>query len=1277
MSGRAHGRMRRTLRRARRMLGWSLLAVVILTALAVGLASQLLPVLTRHPDAVARWLSERIDAPVALGAVQAQWNRAGPRLSLSGLRIGQAPEVLDIDRAQLQVNIYSGLWPGMPLTELALDGPELELHRDADGRWRLDGFGRGAPAAANRSQFQQLDRFGALEVRAARLRFRDAITGRQRVVPRIDARMQRAGGQLRLGAYVHGEVPGAMLRLGADLSPDGRTGTAYLEGRAQDWAIWLRELTMGQVGLSQARGDLRVWLDFAEGEPIGVQLDASMAPFALHAAIESGEDDGRIVEQSARFAVWQMQARVWREGGSGWRAVVPSWQVVDELGSHSLEVVRQGHAQRDGSGLVRVEADALALGPPLALARLVPAMPARLRHWLGEAAPHGTLESLRAAWFDAGRYRFEARLLDAGWQPGGDIPAFQGVSGVLDGDARALRLDVAPGVWTVQAPGVLRAPFMPRVAGEILAFDPGDGWRIDTPGLRLNEDDYAITLAGGAQFPDGGGVLLDLRADVGEGPLVVAKRFWPVNVMSEAAVRWLDTALLGGRVARGSAVVRGNVRDWPFPEGEGRFEALAELEDAQIAYHPDWLPGHRVRGTARFINVSMELDLAGEVGAAQVASARGGIADFGDSILALDVHGNGSGSALLQVLRKSPLHEAHGELLDGVSLGGRGEVALALHIPLEDHLGEPKVDGQVDLARMDLRDANWGLDFEGASGRVRFSDRGFLADELSVGFGGTLGALSIAVGDYTSQPEHLAEASLRGHFPAARLVQSNARSRWLTPWLGGESDWTLQLTVPEPDGAVRAAPQLRVRSDLAGVSIHLPAPLRKDAADRMPLDLDLTLQEPDVGIDLRLGGLLRLHGRSGVDGFSGTALFGDVVDAAPPPRGLHVAGQIPVLDAAAWGGVAAGLGDGEAALHLASADLFIGELNLFGRPFRETRVTMQRDAERFTFGFAGDALAGELSVPLDGLAQKGITARLDRLHWPETDAADAGQDAATTQVLSAPGLIPPIHLESADTRFSGAHLGNVWLETWPTATGLHVERFDAHSAALDLKAKGDWQVVEGRESTALALDFSSRDAGAMLEALGFSRLIESSGTHGRLMLAWPGAPGAFDWAVADGRLDVSVGQGRVLEVEPGAGRLFGLLSLTEIPRRLSLDFSDFLKSGFAFNQMAGSFRIERGDAFTDDFRINAPSAEMRLRGRTGLKARDYDQTLEVLPKAGSVLPAIGAIAAGPAGAAVGAVAQAVLRQPLKDMTRTVYRVTGAWDAPTIEAEAAAPRDPSP
>jgi uncharacterized protein YhdP len=58
--------------------------------------------------------------------------------------------------------------------------------------------------------------------------------------------------------------------------------------------------------------------------------------------------------------------------------------------------------------------------------------------------------------------------------------------------------------------------------------------------------------------------------------------------------------------------------------------------------------------------------------------------------------------------------------------------------------------------------------------------------------------------------------------------------------------------------------------------------------------------------------------------------------------------------------------------------------------------------------------------------------------------------------------------------------------------------------------------------------------------------------------------------------------------------------------------------------------------------------------------------MEVLPKASNVLPAIGAIAGGPAGAAVGAVAQAVFQNPLKQMTRAVYQVSGPWSEPNID-----------
>lgn len=1261
---------RRLLRRLRRLIGWSLLAVVILAALAVALASRFLPVLEHHPEAVAHWLSEQVEAPVSVSGVEARWNRAGPLFSLVGLRIGQAPDVLDIERAQLQVNVYSGLWPGIPLIELKIDGPELELRRGADGRWRLDGFGQAAQRVADRSQLEQLERFGGIEVSAARLRVSDALTGRQGVLPRIDARMQRQGRRLRFGAFVHGDTPDARLRLTGELNATSQDGSFHLEGSAQDWAHWSQGMTLHGIALAEARGDLQVWVDIKDGTPTGLQVETALAPLVLQAAIERLDGSGRIEERSARFASWQLAFAALREGAEEWRLMLPDWRVTPDAGGVEIQVVRQGHATRDGSGLVRVAVDELQLEPLAALVPLAAAAPEGLRHWLHEASMHGLVREARVAWFDAARYRFDARVDDLGWSAVGGVPAIDGIGGQLDGDARAMRLVVQDGRWLAQAPGVLREPFTPQVSGELLFHDPGDGWRLDAPLLHLLEDDYDIVLAGGAQLLHEGGVLLDLRADVGDAPIVSAKRFWPVNVMPEPAVHWLDTALLDGRVKHGMALVRGKVSDWPFEHGEGRFEALAEIADTSVAYHDDWLPGHGVSGTARFINIAMELDLSGTVGAANVASARGGIADFGDSVLQLDIRGAGSGAALLDVMRRSPLHDTWGSTLEDLALGGRGNVSLDLRVPLEDHLGEPSVEGQVDIDRMDMKQSAWGLDFSAASGRVRFSDHGFSADELTVGVGEELGNLSIAAGGYTSSDEHLVEASLRGHFSAATLLGLNAASRWLEPWLSGDSDWNLQLTIPDTAEASARIPQLRVRSDLVGVAIGLPAPLRKGVTERMPFDLrlDLHLDPQDSGsdVDLRLGALLRLRGTLD-EGFTGLALFGDAADAAAPAHGMHVAGQIPVLDAAAWAAVVPQADGGADGLDLVSADLFIGELNLLGRPFRETRVTFQRDATQLVLGFGGDALQGKVTVPLEDLAKKGVTAHFQRLYWPSLDeeSLDHSTEDASAGSFS-PAAIPPLHLESLDTRFADAHLGSVWLETWPVAQGMHVERLDTRSEAIDIKAKGDWLRVEGKEHSALTLDFSSRDAGSMLEALGFSRLLESGGAHGKLALGWPGAPGDFDWGRADGRLEFSVGQGRLLEVEPGAGRLFGLLNLTEIPRRLALDFSDFFKSGFAFNQMTGSFRIERGNAITDDFKSTAPSADILLRGRTGLKARDYDQTMEVQPKAGSMLPAIGALAGGPAGAAVGAVAQAVLRQPLKDMTRTVYRITGSWDEPRIE-----------
>ena len=55
-------------------------------------------------------------------------------------------------------------------------------------------------------------------------------------------------------------------------------------------------------------------------------------------------------------------------------------------------------------------------------------------------------------------------------------------------------------------------------------------------------------------------------------------------------------------------------------------------------------------------------------------------------------------------------------------------------------------------------------------------------------------------------------------------------------------------------------------------------------------------------------------------------------------------------------------------------------------------------------------------------------------------------------------------------------------------------------------------------------------------------------------------------------------------MEPGTtGRMFGLLNLTVLPRRLlRLDFSDLFEEGVSYQSLTGSFRLSGGHAWTDD-----------------------------------------------------------------------------------------------
>jgi uncharacterized protein (TIGR02099 family) len=863
--------------------------------------------------------------------------------------------------------------------------------------------------------------------------------------------------------------------------------------------------------------------------------------------------------------------------------------------------------------------------------------------------------------------RGSLRLSELSLQAYGRHPGLSGLAGKLrfDEHGGVLRLDSAP--VRVDWPVALRHPEEVRLGGSIALWRSGRGWNLGAGALRLRGSDFGAGLRMTLGFQgDGSAPTLDLAAELDPASVETAKRFWILHKMPPATVRWLDEALVAGTVEHGRIAVGGDLDDWPFTQQAGAFDARAHIADATLKFSHEWPAGENMQLDAVFFGPGFRVTGTGDLLGNHVDALSGGIESFHEPWLKLDIAAAGQGEALRQLMLQSPLQKRYGEHLRAASIAGATRVGVKLDIPLRDKLGDQHIDGLLDLSDATLADSRWNLRFTRVSGRTAFNEHGFATQDLAVRLQDEPGTFNLRVGKATGDPAVAALATLEGRFSAATLADRDEGVAWLKPWMNGIANWRIAVGVPE---AKNAPSQLRVTSDLVGVELLMPAPLAKSAQAPLALELQAPLPLERGDILLRLGNLMRMRAQQRKAApLTGAIVFGDGAMPPAPAQGLSVRGRVPSLDATGWVAFAAEQGKGTSANGASRAsihdvDVQAGRLVFIDRAFEDARVQLEQGAALTHVVFKGKGIDGAIDVPDE--KSRAVQGRFATLHLP----SDSGtQPAVATDAVAVedPASLPPLRFSIADLRIGAAQLGSAELQTTPMANGLRIDKFQTQAKNLSLNAAGEWVRSAGGTRSNLRLDFTAASLGQMLDALGFADMVEGGRTKATLTGSWPGSPGAFSLATLSGSLKADVGEGRLLDVEPGgSGRILGLLSLAEIPRRLSLDFSDFFKKGFAFNTVNGDFSFADGLARTDNLRIDGPAAEVRVSGSTGLREKVYDQRVEVLPKAGGVLPALGFLVGGPAGAAVGAVAQGVFNKPLKQSTRVVYRVTGPWEKPVV------------
>ena len=321
---------------------------------------------------------------------------------------------------------------------------------------------------------------------------------------------------------------------------------------------------------------------------------------------------------------------------------------------------------------------------------------------------------------------------------------------------------------------------------------------------------------------------------------------------------------------------------------------------------------------------------------------------------------------------------------------------------------------------------------------------------------------------------------------------------------------------------------------------------------------------------------------------------------------------------------------------------------------------MRRLTEDWQIEVDSDAIAGTLLVPADLGSDPRIVAVMRRLYL------NAGDGTSASSRKIDPRKLPGLQLHADEFAIGVHQLGRLDAEILPDPLGLRLVSFESSSPGLNAQGSGSWFTGTDGDTTRFAVSMSSPDVATALKQLGFDPVIEAKSAEVTASVHWPGSP-MDDWMQhVSGDAAIKADTGSLVDVDPGAGRMIGLMSISALPRRLALDFRDVFNRGLVFDEITADFVVIDGNAYTDNLKLTGPVAEIGMVGRTGLRDRDYRQQAVVTAEPGKVLPTVGGLLGGPAVAAALLIFTRIFKEPLKGIGRASYCVTGSWQSPMVE-----------
>nr|WP_298522984.1 AsmA-like C-terminal region-containing protein [uncultured Halomonas sp.] len=1274
-------------------------------------------------------LTEQFNATLQIKDLQGRLHGLDPSLAIDDLQLTsyrqtQPLPLVEIEHLQARLDTLASLRAGYPiLDEARIDKATLHLYQDARGHWKWPDPAELPEELTPETNFEieSLDDVVGILLR------QEAVVEDLRLVlhgvsgtltltaPRLlmtgDTRRAHVEGTLFVedesssGIQVVLEVlqdqtdwtsPDAAFQARADLGAMSRLGTLLtgqediymkrVDGRATLWGRW-------QEGrLEDARASLDIDQLMLESNATKGEASAPEAP--------EKEAKPLVFKNLAARAQW---LRGQDDNWQAWINALPERDKQDDEKSDDPDEA-SAFPERlyvEGRNAAwQVRSAPFELGPATAWLQRLP-FAESLAQVLATLSPRGRVAGL-ALKQDKGSWRAQAALHEVAVSPwegapgGGPFDAWVQVK-----DGRGSVRFVEQSGMTLAFPEVFTAPLeLSKAQGEVDWVVKDGSFSVGGENLELTWRDARVK--GDFRFvaPDQAPAELELSLDMREVDAIDTPlmQWLPDKVLEPELKEWLSGGI-AGYVPQGSFYLKlildenldddsntdsrqhsrqgSDAAEQQIPSDEdepfdGELRLALQIEQGRLPYDPEW---------PALENVSGEMTLHNENLQATVAHAEThGLVTEGAKVTleneALRVQGpvTGPAQALFDFLGASPIEGA--DTFAGWRASGGVGGQLSLVVPM-DNPDALTIDVAASANAPSLVFSDIDLALGNVNGDLRYrhaKDEDFLT--------GTLGARAFDGPVLANFDVGGKGIKLEGRALATGLLEWGGLSGF-SGLMSGYFPYSAQFDLQSEQST------FVLDSDLEGLSIHLPAPFGKAAAERVPLHIESV---PEQRLSAELADRLRLRWRQVGQGDQGQGQIWLETWPSDPrwpgANGWEAAWQTPRLDIEPWQEALTRLGSfgdatnntsGTNMTSLNSVRIDTQCLHLEQRCLGSLQAALKPRGQGWQFDLGGSLIEGRgdflpaqpepLSLVLSRLTLDGLIDENDDESPP--DLASEIATAPEAEPFPA-GLnqVPDGKVSIDRILYKGRRFGPLAASWKASSERLQIAPLTSTFGQVQLDGEFTWEAAGPQASlTRSKIALGGGDIGTLFESLDQPVALRSASTDVRTRLAWPGAPWQFALERSRGNIDATLNDGSFLTLDSSSAKLIGLLNVNNLLRRLRLDFADVTGQGTAFDSVKGGATLYDGRLETrGPIEIDGPSTQFSLNGNVNLLQRQLDLSLGVTVPISQNLPLAAVLVGAPYVGGALFLADKLFGGWIDKVTRIYYSVQGPWASPQITVE---------